>query len=56
VTLPEGGHYVIYWTYPEGATGCDGLGSAGYEPFSYAVNWWTTTQSTASEAGNKAAP
>ncbi|MBX3209164.1 MAG: hypothetical protein KF764_29290 [Labilithrix sp.] len=40
VIIPEGGHYEIYWTYPQGTRGCAALGSDGFEPFSWAINWW----------------
>lgn len=41
VTIPSSlgaGNYSVYWTYPMGATGC---GGTGFEPFAWAVWWWS---------------
>lgn len=38
VTLPSDGEYELYWTNPKGAKGC---GNTGFEPFYWAVTWWS---------------
>jgi hypothetical protein len=38
VTVPEDGRYTVYYAWPDGSSGCSG---SGFEPFAWAVTWWT---------------
>jgi len=38
VTAPTDGNYTVYYAWPDGAKGC---GGSGFEPFAWAITWWT---------------